>query len=62
MEQEAAVRAEGSLCSCQAEWVWRPLETGVGSASPGVTSPQPHGKEQPACSHSLQMLGLGLGA
>lgn len=26
-EQEAAVRAEGSTCSCRAEWVRRPLET-----------------------------------
>lgn len=61
MEQEAAVRAEGPCAPAELS-EWRPLETGVGSATPGATSPQPHGEEQPACSHSLQTLGLGLGA
>lgn len=36
MEQEAAVRAEDSTCSRQAEWVQQhPLETGGGSCFPG---------------------------
>lgn len=51
MEQEAAVRAEGSTCSCRAEWVRHPLETEGGICfwwGWGGASPRPPGEEQTA--------------